>query len=48
MWELDGGGKDRVRKEHDHAMDDMRYFVATVLERREPGVVALAVERSGR
>lgn len=48
VWELDGGGKDRVRKEHDHAMDDMRYFVATVLERREPGVVALAVERSGR
>lgn len=23
--------KDSVRKEHDHAMDDMRYFVSTVL-----------------
>ena len=28
-WE-EGGGRDRVRKEHDHAMDDIRYFAATV------------------
>ena len=25
-WE-DGGDGDQVRKEHDHAMDDIRYFV---------------------
>lgn len=28
-WEP-GGGRDRVRKAHDHAMDDIRYFAATV------------------
>ncbi len=31
-WEEDGGA-DRVIKEHDHAMDDIRYFCATVLRR---------------
>ena len=34
-WES-GGGKDSVKKEHDHAMDDLRYFVAAVMV-REPG-----------
>ena len=30
-------GQDRVKKEHDHAMDDMRYFVTTILcEDRAP------------
>lgn len=48
VWDLSGGGKDKVRKEHDHAMDDMRYFVATVLGRKESGITALAVERRGR
>ena len=33
VWDLRDGVKDRVKKEHDHAMDDMRYFVATVLSR---------------
>lgn len=28
-WE-DGGSRDRVRKEHDHAMDDIRYFVMSL------------------
>ena len=32
VWDLRSGVKDRVRKEHDHAMDDMRYFAATVLQ----------------
>ena len=45
VWDLSGGAKDRVRKEHDHAMDDMRYFVSTVLGRKEVGFAACAVER---
>lgn len=28
-WEA-GGGRDRVVKEHDHAMDEIRYFAATI------------------
>ena len=39
------GGKDTVRKEHDHAMDDMRYFVSTVLAGRPLPVAARAVTR---
>lgn len=44
LWEP-GGGKDRVRKEHDHAMDDMRYFAATVLGTAAPVFAARSVER---
>lgn len=44
-WDLSSGQKDRVRKEHDHAMDDMRYFVSTVLGSREAAVAAFSVER---
>jgi len=33
-WEEDGE-TDRVRKENDHAMDDIRYFCATVLRRNK-------------
>ena len=32
-WD-DGGEKDSVVKEHDHAMDDIRYFCASVLRRQ--------------
>ena len=46
-WDLRGGQMDRVKKEFDHAMDDMRYFVSTVLGKREDGVVAWTVERRG-
>lgn len=42
-WDEAGGG-DRVKKEHDHAMDDMRYFVTSVL-RTGQGFVARAVAR---
>ena len=36
----------RVKKENDHAMDDMRYFAATVLGSRERGgFAAHAVSR---
>lgn len=45
VWDLSGGSKDKVRKEHDHAMDDMRYFAATVLGERQGGFAACAVER---
>jgi hypothetical protein len=45
VWDLSSGNKDRVRKEHDHAMDDMRYFVSTVLMEQNDGFVALSVER---
>ena len=41
VW--DGG--ERVKKENDHAMDDMRYFAATVLGERENGFAVCAVER---
>ena len=44
VWDL-GSSKDRVKKEHDHAMDDMRYFVATVLGKRDTGFTACAVAR---
>lgn len=42
-WE-DGKAQDKVRKEHDHAMDDIRYFVMG-LEERGGGVAAGYVER---
>ena len=45
VWDLSSGAKDRVKKEHDHAMDDMRYFVSTVLGRKERGFAACTVER---
>ena len=46
-WEEQGDGQDRVRKEHDHAMDEIRYFAATVAAREgENGeFFALGVER---
>ena len=34
-WEDQAEGQDRVRKEHDHAMDEIRYFAATVAGREE-------------
>ena len=45
VWDLSSETKDRVKKEHDHAMDDMRYFVSTVLGKRGKGFTACAVER---
>ena len=45
VWDLNGGAKDRVKKEHDHAMDDMRYFVSTVLGKKNAGFSAHAVTR---
>lgn len=45
VWEQRGGGQDRVKKENDHAMDDMRYFVATVLGGETAGFAVCSVER---
>ena len=45
VWDLSSGTRDRVRKENDHAMDDMRYFAATVLGRKEMGFAATSVVR---
>ncbi len=44
-WQ-DSGSMDAVRKEHDHAMDDIRYFTATVLAGAcDAGGFAIAVAR---
>ncbi len=47
VWDLGSGGE-RVKKEHDHAMDDMRYFASTVLGSGRNGGWAGVVERRGR
>ena len=45
-WEDKGDGQDRVKKEYDHAMDEIRYFAATVAGReRSGGIFAGCVER---
>ena len=38
--------RDTPRKEYDHAMDDIRYFVATALEQADSTFFALSVERN--
>ncbi len=40
-----GGDKDSVRKENDHAMDDIRYFVTTVLCEADGDFFAVAMPR---
>ena len=45
VWDLSSGAKDRVKKQNDHAMDDMRYFVATVIKEPEERFMAIAVKR---
>ncbi len=44
-WEERGDGQDRVRKEFDHAMDEIRYFAATTAKRENGGVFAGSVAR---
>ena len=43
-WE-DQRAMDTPKKEHDHAMDDIRYFVSTCLRQEEGGFYALAAGR---
>ena len=45
VWAEKDGGRDTVRKEFDHAMDDMRYFAATVLGGGEMPFAVRTVER---
>ena len=45
VWDLSSASKDRVKKEHDHAMDEMRYFAATVLGKKSDGFAVAIVER---
>ena len=45
VWDLRSGQKDQVKKEHAHAMDDMRYFVSTVLKQAQSGFAVGSVAR---
>ena len=47
-WSEDSGGRDAPRKDNDHAMDDMRYFAATVVDadaKGEEGVFCSVARR---
>ena len=46
-WET-ASAKDQPKKEHDHAMDDIRYFVSTLLYADEEPIFALAAGRGGQ
>ena len=43
-WD-EGSVKDRPVKENDHAMDDIRYFVSTILSAETDGFAAISVDR---
>ena len=43
-WD-DKGDRDAPRKEHDHAMDEMRYFAMDVAAEEQAGFAATCVER---
>lgn len=47
VWDLSCGEKDRVVKQNDHAMDDMRYFVSTILAREDEPFAATTALRRG-
>lgn len=46
VWAERKDGRDMVRKEFDHAMDDMRYFAATILGGKGGGFGASVVTRN--
>jgi PBSX family phage terminase large subunit len=48
VWDLSAEGRERVKKENDHAMDDMRYFVSTILRPEKGGFSVCSVERKGK
>ena len=43
-WD-NSSAKDAVKKENDHAMDDLRYFVSTVMANDDDGFFAIAANR---
>ncbi len=45
LYRWDGSGKDSPVKENDHAMDDIRYFVSTLLGNNDGGFVVASVKR---
>lgn len=45
VWQ-DKGAQDAPKKEHDHAMDDIRYFVSTILANREDDFFVASAARS--
>ena len=45
VWDLTTTGQDKVKKEHDHAMDDMRYFVTTIAQAEQTPFAACSVAR---
>lgn len=45
MYRWESGGRDIPLKENDHAMDDVRYFVATYLNRYDDSIFAFASSR---
>lgn len=47
-WDEDAPNRDRPLKQNDHAMDEIRYFAATVAAAEAMEPVALWVERGGR
>ena len=48
VWDPGSDSRERVKKENDHAMDDMRYFVSTVLGEHRGGFAVCSVARKGR
>ena len=48
-WEDGGTGRDRPKKERDHAMDEMRYFAVSIAKKeRGSGIALRTVERTAR
>ena len=48
-WGESGTGRDRPKKERDHAMDEMRYFAVSIAKKeRGDGIAMRAVERAAR
>lgn len=45
LYRWDSSGRDTPIKENDHAMDDIRYFVSTLLDRNDGGFFAVAKRR---
>lgn len=45
VWDQKSGQREQVVKENDHAMDDMRYFAATVLGGGSTAMAVCSVER---
>jgi PBSX family phage terminase large subunit len=45
LYRWDEKGMDSPIKENDHAMDDIRYFVTTIMESGSEGVIAFAAQR---